>query len=116
MKRKLDPDRCPICRNGQLGVEQLERPLVFCPVCRTKPLKEESRKRLGLLTELSWVCDHCKTELDLGLLKGAGKLTRNELDPFGVAAKYAGQTLPVKFWLSIAPRCGVRRGIVKSCG
>jgi serine/threonine-protein kinase len=111
MKRKLDPDKCPVCRAGQLEKHQRERPLIFCPICRTMPLREESRKRLGILTEAWWVCDHCKAELDLGVLKQSAKLVRHEQDPFGIAAKYAGQNLPVGFWSRISPQCGV----TKSC-
>jgi serine/threonine protein kinase len=109
MKRRLDPDKCPICRTGHLDQQQLEQPVIFCPICRMKPLTEDRRKRLAILTETWWVCDHCKAELDLGVLKESAKLVRYEQDPFGLAAKYAGQGLPVSFWLSHAPQCKVAR-------
>lgn len=115
MKRTLDPDKCPICRTGQLGKKKLAHPVIFCPICRMKPLKEESRKRLGIITELWWVCGHCKSEFDLGIFKQSAKLVRYELDPFGIAAKYAGQSLPVNYWLSISPQCSVARKC-ETCG
>jgi hypothetical protein len=115
MKRNLDPDKCPICRTGQLEKHQHERPLIFCPICRTMPLREDPRKRLGILPDMWWVCDHCKAELDLGTLKESAKLVRHEQDPFGIAAKYAGRSLPVSFWLSNSPKCNLTRKC-STCG
>ena len=58
---------------------------------------------------------HCKAEFDLGLLKESAKLVRYEQDPFGIAAKYAGKSLPVNFWLSNAPQCNLTRKCA-ACG
>jgi hypothetical protein len=109
MVRKIDPDKCPMCRTGQLDKQGLARPLVFCPICQAMPLKEESRKRLVILTETWWVCGHCKAEFDLGVLKQDAKLVRYEQDPSGLAAKYVGRSVPVSFWLSHSPQCNVVR-------
>jgi len=116
MKRKLDFDKCPICRNGQLGKQKLERPLIFCPVCRMRPLKEERRKRFGIRMDLWWLCPHCKAEIDVAdLQKEWAKLERYEQDPFGVGAKYVGQKLTTRFWLSISPQCNLTRKCA-ACG
>lgn len=116
MKRALDCDKCPICRNGQLGKQKLERPLIFCPVCRMRPLKEERRKRFGIRMDLWWACPHCKAEIDVAdLHKEWAKLERYELDPFGVGAKYVGQKLTTRSWLSISPRCDLTRKCA-ACG
>ena len=115
MKCKTDPDKCPICRKGQLGKHKLARPIVFCPICRTKPITEQPRTKLGILTETWWVCGHCKAEFDLGLLKESAKLVRYEQDPFGIAAKYSGQSLPLNFWVGNSPQCNLTRKC-STCG
>jgi serine/threonine protein kinase len=110
MKRKLDFDKCPICRNGQLGQQKLERPLIFCPICRMRPLEEDRRKRFGIRIDLWWVCPNCKAEIDVADLQQEwAKLERYEQDPFGVGAKYVGQKLTTLFWLSISPQCNLTR-------
>ncbi len=115
MMRKINLDKCPICRTGQLGKQGLAQPLAFCPVCQATPLKEESRKRLVILTETWWVCGHCKAEFDLGVLKQEAKLVRYEQDPSGLAAKYVGRNVPVSFWRSRSPQCNVVRNC-STCG
>ena len=106
MRRKLDLDRCPVCRQGQLANRDLDQPLLFCPVCRASPLREERRKRLGLRIDLWWICPHCKAEFDVADLDRKWvKLERYLQDPFGVGAQYGGQKLEIRVWLSLSRQC-----------
>lgn len=110
LQRKLDPARCPICRQGQLDRQTYARPLVFCPVCRRRPLEEERRKWLGMRIDLWWKCSGCKAEFDIaGLEREWTTLKRYEGDPFGIAANYVNQKLTTQFWLSMAPQCCAAR-------
>ena len=115
-KRKLDLQRCPICRRGQLALEKLQRPLIFCPVCRMRPLREEHRKWLGLQLDVWWVCGYCKSEFNVkNPRKEWATLVRYEQDPLGIGVQYLGQKVPTAFWLKKSPHCGLTRKC-ENCG
>jgi serine/threonine protein kinase len=100
--RKLDPTLCPVCREGHLSRTKLQSQLVFCPICRSRSLREEKRKRFGLSIDLWWVCPGCSAEFDV-LIGGRAKLVSAKNDPFGLGKTYEGQTLPIGAWQQLAP-------------
>lgn len=101
-QRKLDPKRCPLCRRDAIVEFALEKPLVFCPVCRRSPLREERRKKFGLAIDLWWVCEGCHAEYDV-LTSGKVKCVSFNADPFGVGAKYKGYVFDTDEWRDVAP-------------
>ncbi len=100
--KKLDQHLCAVCQEGHLVVTHLNRPMMFCPVCQCRPLREEKRKRLGLPLDLWWVCPGCGAELDV-LLGNKAKLVTFRDDPHGIGREHVGQTYPVTQWQKVAP-------------
>lgn len=105
--RKIDQTLCPVCREGHIAPTKLAVPLMFCPVCRSRSLRKDKRKRFGLAIDVWWVCPGCSAEFNVILGAGA-KLVRAGQDPHGVAKAYLGQTRPIPNWLQLAPLCDVR--------
>lgn len=81
MQRKVDAARCPVCRKSKLQRETFDRPRIFCPVCRVRPLRKDKRTRFGLPVDLWFVCK-CGAEFDV-LLGGRVKLVSFTSDPHG---------------------------------
>jgi transposase-like protein len=104
--KKLDQDLCPVCRDGHIIATKLESKMMFCPVCRSRSLREEKRKRFGLSIDLWWVCPGCSAEFDV-VMGGRAKLVSAGTDPVGIGKDYVGETLPVSAWQQIAPLCGM---------
>jgi len=76
--------------------------MMFCPVCRSRSLREDKRKRFGLAIDVWWVCPGCSAEFDV-VMGGRAKLVSAGTDPLGVGKEYLGETLPVSSWQQLAP-------------
>jgi transposase-like protein len=100
--RKLDQTLCPVCQSGHIAPAKLDNQMMFCPVCRSRSLREEKRKRFGLAIDRWWVCPGCSAEFDV-VLGGRAKLVSAGADPLGVGKNYVGETLPVTSWQQLAP-------------
>jgi serine/threonine protein kinase len=100
--KKLDQRLCPVCKEGHIAPTKLESQMMFCPVCRSRSLREDKRKRFGLAIDVWWVCPGCSAEFDLAL-GGRAKLVSAGKDPLGVGKDYLGGTLPVASWQQLAP-------------
>jgi serine/threonine protein kinase len=101
--RKLDQKLCPVCREGHIAPTKLESPIMFCPVCRSRSLRKEKRKRFGLPIDVWWVCPGCSAEFDVEM-GGRAKLVSAGTDPLGVGKEYVGETLAVSGWQQLAPQ------------
>ena len=106
MIKKLDQKLCPVCREGHIAPTKLESQMMFCPVCRSRSLREDKRKRFGLAIDRWWVCPGCSAEFDV-LLGGRAKLENAGSDPLGVGKDYLGETLSIAAWQQLAPLSGV---------
>jgi hypothetical protein len=100
--KKLDQKLCPVCREGHIGPTELKSQLMFCPICRSRSLREEKRKRFGLAIDMWWVCPGCSAEFDV-LMGGRAKLVSAGTDPLGAGKGHLGETLPVAAWQLLAP-------------
>jgi serine/threonine protein kinase len=105
--RKIDQRLCPVCREGHIAPTKLEVPLMFCPVCRSRSLQKDKRKRFGLAIDVWWVCPGCSAEINVILGAGA-KLVNAGGDPLGFGKDYLGQTLPIPDWQQLAPMSDLR--------
>lgn len=115
-RRKFDLDKCPVCRQDTIIKEQLQPPVVFCPLCQRNPLTRDMRKMLGLPIDLWWVCSNCKAEFDIRRLpQPKVKLVRYQQHGCGLADKYCGKWLPMEFWLNKSPQANVRH-VCNGCG
>ncbi len=103
--KKLDQRLCPVCREGHIAPIKLESQMMFCPVCRSRSLREDKRKRFGLAIDVWWVCPGCSAEFDV-LIGGRAKLVNAGTDPLGVGKEYLGETLPVAAWQQLSPQSG----------
>jgi len=103
--KKLDQKLCPVCREGHIAPTKLESQMMFCPVCRSRSLREDKRKRFGLAINVWWVCPGCSAEFDVAI-GGRAKLVSAGTDPLGVGKTYLGETLPVSSWQQLAPLSG----------
>ena len=99
---ELDQKLCPVCREGQIAQTKLESPMMFCPICRSRSLRIEKRRRFGLPIDVWWVCPGCTAEFDV-LIGGRAKLVSAGTDPLDVGKEYMGRTLPVSAWQQLAP-------------
>jgi len=100
--RKIDQKLCPVCREGHIAPTQLESQIMFCPVCRSRSLRKDKRKRLGLPIDVWWICPGCSAEFDV-VMGGRAKLVSAGTDPLGVGKEYLGETLPILDWQQLAP-------------
>ena len=100
--KKLDQTLCPVCREGHIGPTKLKSQMMFCPICRSRSLREEKRKRFGLAIDLWWVCPGCSAEFDV-VMGGRAKLVSAGTDPLSVGKEYLGETLPIAAWQQLAP-------------
>jgi len=100
--RKLDQKLCPVCREGHIAPTKLESQMMFCPVCRSRSLRQDKRKRFGLAIDVWWVCPGCSAEFDV-VMGGRAKLVNAGTDPLGVGKEYLGETLPVAVWQQLSP-------------
>ena len=105
MGKKIDQTLCPVCREGHIAPTPLESQMMFCPVCQSRSLREEKRKRLGLAIDLWWVCPGCSAEFDV-VMGGRAKLVSVGTDPLGSGKEYLGETLSIAKWQQLAPRSG----------
>jgi len=103
--KKIDQTLCPVCREGHIAPTKLESPMMFCPVCRSRSLRKEKRKRYGLSIDLWWVCPGCLAEFDV-VLGGRAKLVSAGGDPLEVGKEYLGETLSIAAWQQLAPLSG----------
>ncbi len=103
--KKFDQRLCPVCREGHLAATKLESQMIFCPVCRSRSLREDKRKRFGLSIDVWWVCPGCSAEFDVAI-GGRAKLVSAGTDPLGVGKEFLGETLPVSAWQQLAPLSG----------
>jgi len=103
--KKLDQTLCPVCRAGHIAPTKLESQMMFCPVCRSRSLREDKRKRFGLAIDLWWVCPGCSAEFDV-VIGGRAKLVSAGTDPLSVGKEYLGETLPIAAWQQLAPLSG----------
>ena len=92
--KKFDQRLCPVCREGHLAATRLESQMIFCPVCRSRSLREDKRKRFGLAIDVWWVCPGCSAEFNMAI-GGRAKLVSAGTDPLGVGKEFLGETLPV---------------------
>jgi len=105
-RRKLHETKCPVCRDGQIRRSQLENQLMFCPICQTRPLMPQKRKRFGLSIDLWWTCNSCGAEFDV-LVGGRARLVKLDSDPMGLGRQYLGWTLPIETWQRAAPKSDI---------
>ena len=103
--KKFDQRLCPVCREGHLAATRLESQMIFCPVCRSRSLREDKRKRFGLAIDVWWVCPGCSAEFNVAI-GGRAKLVSAGTDPLGVGKEFLGETLPVSAWQQLAPLSG----------
>jgi serine/threonine protein kinase len=99
--RRLDTDRCPICRAQALREYNFGEKKLFCPLCHAAPLREEHRKKLGFKIDLWLVCPHCKAEWD-AFPNNTAKLISPGETPRG--AEFLHQTRPLSQWKEMAGR------------
>ena len=101
-RRVTEENKCAVCRDGNLRDRTLGEHEMRCAVCRKVELKEEKRSRfVGMVVDYWGVCPHCRAQFDF-LSGGDARLDSWETDPFGVAAKHGGQTLPIAQWRTLA--------------
>ncbi len=103
--KKFDQRLCPVCREGHLAATKLQSQMIFCPVCRSRSLREDKRKRFGLSIDVWWVCPGCSAEFNVAI-GGRAKLVSAGTDPLGVSKEFLGETLPVSAWQQLAPLSG----------
>ena len=106
--KKLDQRLCPVCREGHIAPTKLESQMMFCPVCRSRSLREEKRKRFGLAIDVWWVCPGCSAEFDV-VIGGRAKLVSAGTDPLGVGKGISGGDAS---GLRLATACPAEWGIL----
>ena len=97
----IQEDRCPICREGALKEYAFAPEKLFCPLCHVAPLREEKRKKLGLLADTWLCCPHCKAEWETAANHAARlKVAGNQ----SAGANYLEQTKSIADWKEMAGR------------
>ncbi len=118
--RRWELQHCAVCREGNLAPRAGGK-LMPCPVCRRAALREDERRKFGLVADIWWVCPSCDAQWDELLGGQRAILQKVGDDPHGIGAKYRGQTLFVADWRKVAGRgsetlgcdhCGAQYDIV----
>lgn len=103
-RRQWELSHCPVCRQGALQVD--DGLTMTCPVCRTATLREEERRKFGLVADIWLVCPSCDSEWDLLMGGNRATLQKVGIDAQGVGEQYKGKTLQISEWRRLAGRGG----------
>lgn len=103
-RRDWEASKCAVCREGKLVERQLRADEMFCAVCRSMPIEEESRKKFGgLAIDLRGACPQCDAEFDF-VNGNRATLESYGVDTYHIGEQYGRQTLPIAQWKQLAQR------------
>lgn len=103
--RRWELQHCAVCREGNLTPRAGGKTMP-CPVCRRAALREDERRKFGLVADIWWICPSCGAEWDELLGGQRAVLQKFHDDPHGIGAKYRGQTMFVADWRKLSGRGG----------
>ena len=90
-------------RRASCAQLSFESQMMFCPVCRSRSLREDKRKRFGLAIDIWWVCPGLLRRVRCGDRRPCQAGEVRERIRSALARSIWGRRFPVAAWQQLAP-------------